>query len=84
LEQKQATLNTLIDQQQQLFLLVVQRFIETINERLSKSPVLANVEIKIEEGEKPDPTSNPNWLKWVSERFEDVLLVVRIKYFSTF
>jgi hypothetical protein len=65
-----------MDQQQQLFLLVVQRFIETINERLSKPPVLANVDIKIEEGEKPDPTANPNWLKWVSERFEDVLLVV--------
>jgi hypothetical protein len=28
-----------------------------------------------------DPTSNPNWLKWVSERFEDVLLVVSWIFF---
>jgi hypothetical protein len=77
LEQRQATLTTLTDQQQQLFLLVVQRFAETINEWLSKpAAALADVEIKMEEGVQADPTSNPNWLKWVSERFEDVLLVV--------
>ena len=72
IEHKLLILNTLKDQQQQLFILVVQRFIEVLNEKLNRP----DVDVKIEDGEKIDPCSNPHWLKWTIERFEDVLLMV--------
>ncbi len=72
LDYKLSTLNALKDQQHQLFLLVVQRFIEVINERLKKP----DVEVKMEDGTAADPTMNQFWLKWISERLEDVLLTV--------
>lgn len=70
LEQKLETLNRLKEQQKQLFMIVIKRFIEIISDHLNKP------HIKIEENEIPSLDSNPNWIKWIGERFEDFLITV--------
>lgn len=62
LEQKLATLNALKDQQKSLFFTIISRFIETLNAYLNKL-----------EDERKE--LSPHWFKWMSERFEDVLLI---------
>ena len=71
LEQKLATLNALKDQQKSLFFTIISRFIETLNAYLNKL-----------EDERKE--LSPHWFKWMSERFEDVLLIVQKKFLFHF
>ena len=63
IEQKLSTLNLLKEQQKKLFILIIKRFIEVLSEHLT------NNEMKTEE-------SSPHWLKWTSERLEDIFMTV--------
>ncbi len=71
IEQKLETLNCLKEQQKQLFLIIIKRFIQIITEHLQMP------EIKLEEGQKSDVSNSSYWLKWIGERFEDFLLTVK-------
>ena len=75
LEQKLDTLNSLKEQQKQLFLIVIKRFITIITEYLNKP--------KLEPDEKPAEGLSEHWLKWISERFEDFLITVNY-FFNSF
>ena len=73
MEQKLDTLNRLKEQQKQLFMIVIKRFIDIITEHLNRP------NIKTEEAEvKKSVENSPNWIKWIGERFEDVLITVII------
>ena len=72
LDHKLQTLNSLKEQQKSLFDIIVKRFIET----LAENTATPDVDIKVEDGEKPIITNSPYWPKWASERFEDVFLAV--------
>jgi len=79
LEQKLDTLNSLKEQQKQLFLIVIKRFITIITEYLNKP--------KLEPDEKPAEGLSEHWLKWISERFEDFLITHNeeiLPYFEDF
>lgn len=78
LEQKLSTLNTLKDQQKTLFFIIIRKFVEVLNENIAKSG------IKVEEGDASETANNPHWIKWMTERFEDVLLLVRANKFDYF
>ncbi|CAF0760628.1 unnamed protein product, partial [Brachionus calyciflorus] len=68
LEQKLSTLNSLREQQKNLFFIIIERFFAILSDYLTK------LELKIEDTEQGETFKSPNWFKWVSERFEDFLL----------
>ena len=70
IEMKLQTLNTLKEQQQKLFHIIIERLIEIVNDHFK------NGEVTTEEGERP--ARSVHWIKWVGERFESVLLNVSI------
>lgn len=72
LDQKLQTLNSLKEQQKNLFLVIIKNFMETLTEHSAKP----DVEIKLEDGAKPLSSDSPYWTKWTSERFEDIFLWV--------
>ena len=74
LDQKLQTLNLLKEQQKNLFTVIVKRFIETLSEHSAKP----DVEIKVEAGEKTLICDSAYWMKWASDRFEDIFLAVNI------
>ena len=72
IEQKLEILTRLRDQQKELFITIIKRFIEVITNQLNMP------DIKTEDGEKPVSAKNPHWIKWVGERFEDFLIKVTL------
>jgi nuclear cap-binding protein subunit 1 len=68
---KLQTLNLLKEQQKTLFMVIIKRFMECLSEHKSN----ADLEIKVEVGEKALIADSPYWQKWASDRFEDIFLV---------
>jgi len=58
-------------QQKELFLIIIRKFVEVINEDSVAG-------VKSETGTDHESLQGPFWLKWVGERFEDFLLMVCI------
>lgn len=73
LEHKQASLNTLLAQQKELFFLAIDKFVEKLTRHLNAPAALPNV--KVEDGEKL-AGEGPYFYKWAVERMEDVILTV--------
>jgi hypothetical protein len=67
LEQKSRTLSALKEKQKELFFTIVDEFVETLSDHFSKSE---NDEMITE----TDATTTKHWFKWISERFEDILM----------
>lgn len=69
-----STLNSLREQQKELFSIVIKRFIVIITEHLNKS----NIKTEMSETETASIETSTHWIKWIGERFEDFLITVNI------
>jgi len=70
LDLKLSTLNSLREQQKELFSIVIKRFIVIITEHLNKS----NIKTEMSETETASIETSTHWIKWIGERFEDFLI----------